>query len=80
MFNNEDMLKNFFGAELSEALANTDYVLAVINNKATELMHSLATEDCPTARIKQSAQLEKVTEILQEIKVIMTPAASQEIH
>lgn len=53
--------------EIATALANTDYIVAMINMKAKE--HAL-----------DPIRSDLLRELLQEIELVMTPASSEELH
>jgi len=78
MFENEELIREFFSGELSMSLANTDYIIAMLNIKAADL--SADRSKLPWKKLKNRAQLELLTEILQDIKLVLTPAASGELH
>jgi len=78
MFNNEEMIRDFFSGELSASLANTDYIVALLNTKAADLAAQKTA--LPWKKITNEAKLELLTEILQEIKLILSPAVSSELH
>jgi hypothetical protein len=66
MFDTE-RIESLLTTEIATALANTDYIIAMLNMKA-----SLHADD--------ESKMELLTEILQEIKLIGTPAANMELH
>jgi len=78
MFENEELIREFFSGELSMSLANTDYIVALLNTKAADL--AAQQSHIPWVKYANKAKLELLTEILQEIKFVMTPAASIELH
>ena len=78
MFNNEEMIRDFFSGELSASLANTDYIVAMLNTKAADLASQKSA--LPWKKAATNAKLELLTEILQDIKLVLSPAASEELH
>ena len=65
--NSLEDLEKILSSEAATALANIDYIVGLLNMKAAQNVES-----------REKTQI--ITEILQEIKLIMTPPASQDLH
>jgi len=60
-------LESLLSSEAAIAMANLDYIVAILNTKAAQCTES-------------PEKMGLLTEILQEIKLVMTPTNSLEIH
>ena len=60
-------LEALLSLESATALANIDYIVSLLNMKVTE-------------NLDRPDRVEFLTEILQEIKLVMAPVSSQELH
>ena len=60
-------LEALLSLESATALANIDYIVSLLNMKVTE-------------NLDRPDRVEFLTEILQEIKLVMGPVSSQELH
>ena len=60
-------LEALLSLESATALANIDYIVSLLNMKVAE-------------NLDRPDRVEFLTEILQEIKLVMAPVSSQELH
>ena len=73
MFDREQFMDYLLGDQLSDSLANMDYIISILNTKAAVLASEADTPE-------NVAKMNLITDILMEIKLVMRPALNNELH